>query len=197
MVLETEVIQVVFHSNVYIYFLIPMLLKMCLIRAKSWSVWVWVCGWVGGYVDACGCHCLGSSMTPHIFGVATVCSTKGWEILHVLYVPYVLVQYRSDARCKARVIYVCWPGEANALVHWGKYILYIVKWVYTRRQTSSLEKANAFALYLASDLQVLYNTYVWYMYMLSLQGTLPGILISLYHLDNSELTLKSLHYKTG
>ena len=29
------------------------------------------------------------------------------------------------------------------------------------------------------------------------QGTLPGILISLYHLDNSELTLKSLHCKTG
>ena len=30
-----------------------------------------------------------------------------------------------------------------------------------------------------------------------LQGTLPGILISLYHLDNSELTLKSLNCKTG
>ena len=30
--------------------------------------------------------------------------------------------------------------------------LYTVKWVYTRRQTRSHEKANAFALYLASDL---------------------------------------------
>ena len=29
------------------------------------------------------------------------------------------------------------------------------------------------------------------------QGTLPGILISLYHLDNSELTLKSLNCKKG
>lgn len=29
------------------------------------------------------------------------------------------------------------------------------------------------------------------------KGTLPGILISLYHLDNSELTLKSLNCKTG
>ena len=30
-----------------------------------------------------------------------------------------------------------------------------------------------------------------------LQGTLPGILIGLYHLDNSELTLKALNCKTG
>ena len=32
--------------------------------------------------------------------------------------------------------------------------LYMVKWVYTRRQTRLHEKANAFALYLASDLVV-------------------------------------------
>ena len=30
--------------------------------------------------------------------------------------------------------------------------LYMVKWVYTRRQTRLHEKANTFALYLASDL---------------------------------------------
>ena len=35
------------------------------------------------------------------------------------------------------------------------------------------------------------------MYATSTQGTLPGILISLYHLDNSELTLKALNCKTG
>ena len=59
------------------------------------------------------------------------------------------VQYRSDAKYKARVIYTRLHEEANALIHCGKYI---VKSIYTRRQTCSHEKAHVFALYLASDL---------------------------------------------
>ena len=54
-------------------------------------------------------------------------------------------QYRSDARYKACVGGKRLDTEANTC-------LYMVKWVYTRRQAHLHEKANSFALYLASDL---------------------------------------------
>ena len=72
---------------------------------------------------------------------------------------YIHVQYRSDARFKACVIYTRLHEEANALVLYTEVntclYTYIVKSVYTRRQTPSHEKAHTQILpyiYLASDL---------------------------------------------
>ena len=58
---------------------------------------------------------------------------------------------------KARVICVCTRRQTLHLYTEANTCLYIVKWVYTRRQTRLHEKANAFALYLASDLYCIYN----------------------------------------
>ena len=61
---------------------------------------------------------------------------------------HIHVQYRSNARYKARVITHAFARTCTLRqIH-----VYVVKWVYTRRQTCSHKKANSFALYLASDL---------------------------------------------
>ena len=70
-------------------------------------------------------------------------------------------------------------------------MLYMVKWVYTRRQRRFHEKAKAFALYLASDLYCIYM----YMYVLlfreiqwSLHKKGPIVLI------REKMTVYTLHY---
>ena len=47
---------------------------------------------------------------------AVLYNTIGINI-HVVYLHIIHVQYRSDARYKARVIYTCLHKEANTLLH--------------------------------------------------------------------------------
>ena len=74
-----------------------------------------------------------------------------------------MYNYTVQIRCKvkARVIYTCLHEEANCTCTEANTCtcLYIVKWVYTRRQTRLHEKANMFALYFASDLYCMLHVY--------------------------------------
>ena len=83
-----------------------------------------------------------------------------FEVLLTLLLSYVEVSkkdhthYRSDVRYmyKARTR-VCMRRQTHLYTEANTCLyMYMVKWVYTRRQTRSHEKANSFALYLASDL---------------------------------------------
>ena len=61
------------------------------------------------------------------------------------------IQYPSATRYKARVITrVCTQRQTHLYTE-ANTCLYIVKWVYTRRQMRLHEKTNVFALYLVAD----------------------------------------------
>ena len=72
---------------------------------------------------------------------------------------YMYSRDQMQLRYKARVIYTRLHEGANTCTLRQIHVyIYMVKWIYTRRQTRLHEKANTFALYLASDL---YCTCTW------------------------------------
>ena len=72
---------------------------------------------------------------------------------------YIYIYIYSTDQMQGMLVYftrICTRRQTNLYTE-ANTCLYIVKWVYTRRQTPLHDKAKAFALYLASDMYCTYT----------------------------------------
>ena len=95
------------------------------------------------FISECTCTCTCTYIHMYMY---VVCKYFMYTCIVCMYG----IQYRSDTRYKARVTRVCRRQTHLYTDHEANTCLYMVKWVYTRRQTRLHKKANGlpYTLYL-------------------------------------------------